>query len=159
MSKSILSLLIIFLLGLLSCGKDDPAPDLSYLCNSGGIWLVNKIDSFNPQASLDTFFFNQAVGYHRFVFTNSGVNRLQIDVKTKPDSGQTLIYKAIFIREISGSYITEQFTYPTMKDSMLTIENKGSSYLVSINPIQARIGTTKTIELRACNLKMTDVTP
>jgi hypothetical protein len=158
MSKS-LFLLALFLFGFISCKKDDPAPDLSYLCDKGGIWLVNKIDSFNPQPSLDTFFFNQAGGYHRFVFTNSGVNRLQVDVKTKPDSGQTFIYKAMFVREISGSYITEQFTYPTMKDSMLTIENRGSSYLVSIKPIQAKIGTNKTIELRACNLKMNDVTP
>lgn len=152
-------LFILFLFELLSCGKDDPAPDLSYLCDKGGIWLVDKKDSFNPQSSLDTFFFNQAGGYHRFVFTNSGVNRLQVDVLTKPDSGQTFIYKAMFIREISGSYITEKFTYPTMKDSMLTIENRGSSYFVSIKPIQAKIGTTKIIELRACNLKMNDITP
>jgi hypothetical protein len=158
MSKS-LSLLVLFLFALISCGKNDPAPDLSYLCNKGGIWLVDKKDSFNPQAGLDTFFFSQAGGYHRFVFTNSGVNRLQVDVLTKPDSGQTFIYKAIFVREISGTYITEQFNYATIKDSMLTIENKGSSYLVSLKPVQARIGTTKTIELRACNLKMTDVTP
>ena len=152
-------LFVLFLFGLLSCGKDNPVPDLSYLCDKGGIWLVDKKDSFNPQPSLDTFFFNQAGGYHRFVFTNSGVNRLQVDVLTKPDSGQTYIYKAMFVREISGSYITEKFTYPTMKDSMLTIENRGNSYFVSIKSMQAKIGTTKTIELRACNLKMNDVTP
>jgi hypothetical protein len=158
MSK-FLFLLAFSLFGLISCGKDEPAPDLSYLCDNGGIWLVDKKDSFNPQASLDTFLFNQAGGYHRFVFTNSGINRLQVDVLTKPDSGQTFIYKSMFVREISGSYISEQFTYPAMKDSMLTIENRGSFYLLSIKPIQAKIGTTKTIEFRACNLKMNDVTP
>ena len=158
MSKS-LSFLALFLFGLISCKKDEPAPDLSYLCNKGGIWLVDKKDSFNPDPSIDTFLFNQGGGYHRFVFTNSGVNRLQVDVLTKPDSGKIMTYKKLFVREISGSYISESFIYNNDKDSMLTIENKGDHYLVSIKPVRANIGSKKTIELRACNLKMNDVTP
>jgi hypothetical protein len=108
---------------------------------------------------MDTFLFNQGGGYHRFVFTNSGVNRLQVDVLTKPDSGKIMTYKKLFVREISGSYISESFMYYNDKDSMLTIENKGDHYLVSIKPVKANIGSKKTIELRACNLKMNDVTP
>jgi hypothetical protein len=158
MRNSIL-LISIFLLGMLACKKDEPAPDLSSVCDKGGIWLIDKKDSFNPNPSLDTFAFKQGGGYHRFVFTNSDVNRLQIDVLTKPDSGQTFIYKSIFVREISGQYISDPFTYPTMMDSMLTIRNNGSHYLVSIKPIKAKIGTSRTIELRACDLRMNDVTP
>lgn len=141
------------------CKKDESPPDLSYLCDTGGLWLVNKVDSFNPNSGLDTFYFSQAGGYHRFVFTNSFVNRLQIDVKSKPDSGQTTIYRSLFVREISGSYIAEPFIYTNMKDSMLTITNNGNHYLVSIKPFTVKTSTSKSIEVRACNLKMTDVTP
>lgn len=144
---------------LVGCKKDDTPPDLSYLCDNGGIWLVDKKDSFNPNALVDTFLFNQAGGYHRFVFTNSGVNRLQVDVLTKPDSGQTFIYKSMFVREISGTYIAEKFSYTSMKDSVLTIRNNGSHYLLSIQPIEVNISTSRTIGLRACDLKMNDVNP
>lgn len=158
MRNSIYSIALI-LLGLLACKKDEPAPDLSSVCDKGGIWLVDKKDSFNPNPSLDTFLFNQGGGYHRFIFTNSDVNRLQIDVLTKPDSGKTLIYKALFVRQISGSYISDHFNYANLKDSVLTITNNGNHYLVSINPVKVSIGTSRTIELRACNIRMNDVTP
>lgn len=144
---------------IVSCSKNDEAPDLSYLCSNGGIWLVDKKDSFNPVQELDTFMFNQAGGFHRFIFTNSAVNRLQIDVLTKPDSGQTTIYKSVFIREISGSYIADAFNLAKNQDSILTIENKGSHYLISLKPSTAMIGSTRQIELRACQLRMNDVTP
>jgi len=157
--KFVSFLLALTALLVLGCKKDDSAPDLSYLCDKGGIWLVDKKDSFNPQESLDTFLFNQGGGYHRFIFTNSEVNRLQVDVLTKPDSGMIMTYKKLFVREISGSYISENFMYFNGKDSMLTIENKGDHYLVSLKPMKANIGSKKTIELRACNLKMNDVTP
>jgi len=146
-------------LAIFGCNKDEPSPDLSYLCDKGGIWLVDRKDSFNPNSRIDTCLFDQRGGYHRFIFTNSVVNKLQIDVLTKPDSGMSRTYKKEFIREISGSYMFENFTYSNMKDSMLTIENKGQFFLVSLKPVQANIGTKRTIELRACNLRMNDVTP
>lgn len=152
-------ILFISVILIAGCKKDEPAPDLSYLCDKGGLWLVNKVDSFNPMPSMDTFYFDQPGGFIRFVFTNSGVNRLQFDVLTKPDSGKTTIYKSIFIRGIQGSYIGDAFTCPTIKDSMLTIQNNGSHYLVNLKTIQAKIGTSRTIDIRACDLRMNDVAP
>lgn len=156
--RNLLTIIGISFILLISCAKEEVI-DLSYLCDNGGLWLIDKKDSFNPIASIDTFLFNQGGGFHRFIFTNSGVNRLQIDVRTKPDSGKTFVYQSKFIREISGTYISEQFNYSVMKDSMLTIQNNGNHYIVTLKPVQAQLGTSKSIELRACKLRMNDVTP
>lgn len=156
--KKYITISILSFIIALGCKKDEPI-DLSYLCNTGDLWLVNRADSFNPDHSLDSFKFNQGAGYHSFVFTNSYVNYLKIDVLTKPDVGKTIIYKKQFVKEISGSIITQAFTYDNKLDSVLTITNNGTHYLVDIKTIAVNITPSTTKDFRACGLKMKDTMP
>lgn len=159
--KKLILLSIVVFWTLNSCKKDEPV-DLSYLCDKGDLWLTNKVDSFNPQHSADTFFFNQAAGYHSFIWTNSEVNKIQVDVLIKPDVGKTLLYKNQFIKEIKGLITNKVFTYNKKIDSILTITNNGNNYIIDIKPISVSITDGTSIsyqELRACSLKMTDTIP
>lgn len=143
---------------LLSCKKDEPR-DLSYLCSRGDLWLTNNTDSFNPNHSYDSFFFNQGAGFHRFVFTNSPVNRLQIDVLVKPTIGQTIQYKKQFVKEISGKIILNDFVYTNNLDTVLTITNLGDRYIVDIKSIPVYTSNNTKYDLKVCGLKMTDTIP
>jgi hypothetical protein len=153
----LISFSILFLIISIGCKKDEPV-DLSYLCTKGDLWLVDRADSFNPDHSLDTFVFKQGAGYHSFVFTNSYVNRLQVDVLVKPNTGQSITYKKQYIKEISGSIISQGFSYENTKDSLLTITNNGTYYLVDIKTTAVKVGTGYK-DLRACGLKMKDTMP
>lgn len=146
-------------IALFSCKGEDPIIDLSHLCDSEELWLINKKDTFHLNHSRDSFVFHQAGGYHGFYFENSDVNKLTIKVLTKPEIGETIVYKKIFVREISGIYISDNFYYDNSQDSVLTISNQGTHYLVKINPIQSTTSSSKSIELRACSLKMNDINP
>lgn len=157
MKNYFLICLLIIILSI-GCTKEEPI-DLSYLCTKGDLWLIDRADSFNPNHSLDSFKFNQGAGHHSFVFTNSYVNRLQIDVLAKPDSGQTMVYKKQFVKAISGSFILQGFTFDNKLDSVLTITNNGTHYLIDIKTIAVNISANTTKDLRACSLKMTDVLP
>lgn len=156
MTKLLLSSIILISI-LTSCSKEERL-DLSYLCDKGDLWLADRVDSFNPDHSLDSFYFNQGAGFHRFIFTNSYVNRLQIDVLTKPTIGQTIIYNKQYIKSITGSIITQNFNYDNLKDSLLTITNNGSNYIINLKTISVYTDS-RNIDLRACSLKMTDTLP
>jgi hypothetical protein len=156
--RNILILISTLSIAMMSCKKDEPV-DLSYLCTKGDLWLVNRSDSFNPDHNLDTFVFKQGAGYHSFVFTNSYVNRLQIDVLAKPSLGQTIVYKKQFIKSITGSIITQPFTYNNTKDSILSITNNGANYTIDIKTVAVNITPSSTKDLRACGLKMKDTMP
>lgn len=157
--KEKLLVIVMVLATLTACKKEQPAVDLSYLCDKGDLWLVDKKDSFNPSHSVDSFYFSQAGGYHRFFIKNSDVNYLELEVLTKPDVGHTTIYKSMFIRSLKGNYIAQAFNYSNTKDSMLTISNMGTHYEITLLPVSVKLTDTTTHELRICKLKMTDIVP
>jgi len=158
MNKIIIVLVSCFLI-LSSCSKDEPA-DLSYLCANGDLWLLNRTDSLKPNHSLDSFVFNQAAGYHSFVINNSPANNIKIDVLIKPTIGQTILYKNQYIKNIKGRLIAQDFTYDKKTDSVLTITNNGSNYIISIKTISVTTDVAKTnYDIKVCDVKMTDTIP
>ena len=160
MMKAVYASIVLSMMLFLACAKDEPK-NLTSVCESGDMWMVDQVDTFPIRHINDTFRFIQGGGYHQFSWRYSFANALSVEVFAIPDSSESIIYKKSLIRSLKIQHRGFEYVMAAAdyKDSMFQITNFGTHYNFRMNDVVFKFAGRPDIKVRACDLRMEDVAP
>jgi hypothetical protein len=160
MMKIVCISMVLSMMLFLACAKDEPK-NLTAVCESGDMWMVNQVDTFPIRHVNDTFRFIQGGGYHQFSWRYSFANALSVEVFAIPDSSESIIYKKSLVRNLKIQHRGFEYVMSAadFKDSMFQITNFGTYYQFRMNDVLFKYAGRPDIKVRACDLRMEDVAP